>query len=348
MNNITLFENSLKTTFKDSKYVYNLLEEAFINNIITKETLNNSLINVFSLIKQYVCDYIDEEDIFMSEKCEKTFISNVLYEYGFYIFSNFSQNAIDKILNASIEDIIKAQKFMEKTLLDANLSILEVLKIAEKVDVLDFMYLVKSIEQMAKYFYRVNQRVIFESYEEYIEPITQINLPERTLLQVTMGLNIFPKDLLSFLLAIHDLEAESEFLALFNPCDVLNVYSNFAIKIKIDNKVTTTYYHNVAEAIFVQFLFCNYYYTKEPLSLQFDNEQVKKYIYDILVNNLTAKDLIEELDLSCEFIKLTLKTQEYFKSYLNKLESHINTLKSTSNNDNVENWLPRIYERSSN
>lgn len=345
MESITLFENIFNETFKDSKYVVNILNEAFLQGMITEKILNDSIMNILNITKQYVYAYIDEEELLISESTEEILIFNTLYEYGFYVFSNFSKNVLDKLLNVSLDDLFEAQKFMEKTLINANNSILEILKIAKKIDVLDFMYLVKKIEEVSKYFYKVNQRIVFESYEEYIEPIKETNLPERTLLQSTMNLNSFPNDFLSFLISIQDLKAESEFLSLFNSCDILNVYSNFVIEIKLDGKITTTYYHNVAEAIFVQFLFCNYYYTKEPLSLQFTNKQVKSYIYDIVFCKLTATDLINELELSPDFIKLSNTTQEYFKCYLEKLQLHIETLRNSFKCDNVENWLAHVYEK---
>lgn len=346
MNNIALREIEISTKFNDSSYVEELLNEAVSKGYISKDQVNTILNNIFDVVYGYMKDYVLKEEVLIPPSHEKAFCLNALYEFGFFISSTCSSSQIlKKVCFPKTSDFYSAQKYMEKFIIKNEGRIKSVLLKSEKIGVFDFTYLIGQLEKANKFFYKINQRISYEKYEEYSLITPQAKLPERTLMQHTMRLGTFPNDFISLIKAIDDIEAESEFLSIFDPKDVLNIYSNFNLKLKIDDKISICYYNNVAEAVFVQFLFCNYYYTPDPTSLFFCKEQLKNYLQDILNDKVTASDIIDELDLCPEFVKLSEVTKSYFKSYLNKLNSHIYALKRTYQNETPENWLARIYDR---
>lgn len=346
MNDIALYERvEINTKFSNSSYVEEVLNEAVLKEYVSREQMDIILNNIFDVVYSYMRDYVLSEEILIPITNKKAFCVNALYEFGFFISSTCTTSQIlKKICFPKINDFYLAQKYMENVIIKSEGRIKNVLEKSEKIGVFDFSYLIGELEKANKFFYKINQRISYEKYEEYNVIISKAKLPERTLMQHTIQLGAFPNDFISLLKSIDDIEAESEFLSIFDPTDVLNVYSNFNLMLKIDDKISICYYTNVAEAVFIQFLFCNYYYTPVPTSLHFSEEQVRKYLLDILNEKVTASDIIEELDLCSEFVKLSEGTKNYFRSYINRLKSHINTLKKTYQNETPENWLAHIYE----
>lgn len=353
MSNIVVYELRGNFKFKDSNFIWNVLEEATKQNFV--ESLEESeqlLKKIITRANEFVNSFAEEEEVIISQSQREIMIKNYLFELGFFYRekSNNNSELLQNIMNFNAYDSINSRKFI-KSKIEKSFSDLEsIAEFAKKIGVIQLFKYASYARAYGDEYYKICTYFSQEMYEE-----CQLSIGEGSVsavcYQTLTADKIAPNKFINYLEMVNRLTKEVEFLKMFKSEAVKFMYDNFTVMTKfpdIKRPVVETP-SSVTEPVLSQFIICNYIKKGDDssLTLELEKSDIQNLLGKIFKENLNSDELMVSLNKNENFLNLQDDVKSYIMRYQPVLEHNIEIFKKTALTEYPVNRICRIYKEDS-